>query len=46
MLANARIKRFVTCGKYADDSFLDLFKEAGIVFDLQPGPPLKILPLD
>ena len=30
MLVNARIKRFVTSGKYADDAFLSLFKEAGI----------------
>src|SRR4030043_24862 len=33
MLVNARIKRFVTFGKYADDSFTDLFREAGIEFN-------------
>src|SRR4030067_206783 len=33
MLANARIKRLVTFGKYADDAFLDLFQEAGIKFE-------------
>jgi hypothetical protein len=36
----------VTFGKYADDAFLELFEEAGIGFDLQPGPPLQIMPLD
>ncbi len=30
MLVNARITRFVSYGKYADNSFFDLFKEAGI----------------
>jgi len=42
MLANARIKRFVTYGKYADDAFLDLFKEAGIKFESHPRPPAAI----
>jgi len=46
MLSNARIKRFVTYGKYADNAFIDLFKEAGIDFDLRPRPPLQILDLD
>jgi dCMP deaminase len=46
MLANARIKRFVTFGKYADDAFLELFKEAGIIFDLLPRPPFSITSLD
>jgi dCMP deaminase len=46
MLANARIKRFVTSGKYADDSFLDLFKEAGVEFERKPKPPSVITPLD
>jgi dCMP deaminase len=46
MLSNARIKRFVTYGKYADDAFVDLFKEAGIGFDLKPRPPFQILNLD
>jgi len=42
MLVNARIKRFVTFGSYADDSFLDLFKEAGIEFELHKKPPSRI----
>lgn len=46
MLANARIKRFVTFARYADDSFLELFNEAGIEFDLKPKPPDKIAGLD
>ena len=46
MLANARIKRFVTFGKYADDAFLDLFKEAGIKFETRKRPPAEITFLD
>jgi dCMP deaminase len=46
MLANARIKRFVTFGKYADNAFIDLFKEVGIEFELKPRPPSQILDLD
>jgi dCMP deaminase len=42
MLANARIKRFVTFGNYADNSFVDLFKEAGITFELHDEPSLQI----
>lgn len=33
MIANAKIKRVVTCGDYADRSFEPLFKEAGIKFE-------------
>jgi len=42
MLVNARIKRFVTFGKYSDDAFRDLFKEAGIEFETKPKPLTKI----
>ena len=42
MLVNAKIKRFVTFGKYADDSFLDLFRQAGIEFSLHKKPPSEI----
>jgi len=42
MLVNAKIKRFVTFGNYADDSFRDLFKEAGIEFELHEKPPSEI----
>ena len=42
MLANAKIERFVTFGNYADDSFIDLFQEAGIGFELFEKPPSRI----
>ena len=38
MLVNAQIKRFVSFGRYSDDEFLTLFKEAGIVFELRSPP--------
>jgi dCMP deaminase len=46
MLANARIRRFVTFGRYADNDFLELFREAGIEYELLPRPPSAIIPLD
>jgi len=46
MLVNARIKRFVTFGKYADDSFVELFNEAGIEFEVRERPPASITYLD
>ena len=42
MLANARIKSFATFGDYADNSFIDLFKEAGIKFEKRKKPPERI----
>lgn len=42
MLVNAKMKRFVTFGKYADDAFMELFKEAGIQFDIFEKPSLVI----
>ena len=42
MLVNARIKRFVTFGSYADDSFLELFREASVGFELRKRPPYRI----
>lgn len=42
MLVNARIKRFVTFGKYADDAFINLFEQANIVFELRKKPPSDI----
>ena len=42
MLVNAKIKRFVTFGSYADDSFIDLFQEAGIEFEQHKKPPSEI----
>ncbi len=46
MLVNARIKRFVTFGKYADDSFLKLFCEAGIEVDIKARPSATVNYLD
>jgi dCMP deaminase len=46
MLVNAKIKRFVSFGKYDDNSFIDLFREAGIAFDIKPRPPSQISYLD
>jgi dCMP deaminase len=46
MLVNARIKRFVSFGRYEDDSFRDLFKEAGIEVDIQKRPSSEISYLD
>lgn len=42
MLVNSKIKRFVSFGKYADLSFEELFKEAGIQVDMLPKPALEI----
>jgi dCMP deaminase len=46
MLVNAKIKRFVTFGKYADDSFVKLFNEAGVKFELRERPNSNITYLD
>jgi len=46
MLVNARIKRFVTFGEYADNSFVELFNEAGIEFEVRNKPPSEITYLD
>jgi dCMP deaminase len=45
MLVNAQISRFVSFGRYADDEFLTLFKEAGIEFELheKPSPTISYL---
>jgi len=42
MLVNAKIKRFVTFGEYADSAFKDLFKEANIEFELREKPSSRI----
>lgn len=42
MLVNARIKRFVTFGSYADSAFVELFQEAGIKFELLKKPSSDI----
>lgn len=42
MLVNARIKRLVTFGEYADDAFRQLFAEAGVAFELHKRPSSRI----
>ncbi len=46
MLVNARIRRFVSSARYADDSFIELFREAGIQFEIKPPPSDTITRLD
>lgn len=46
MLVNAKIKRYVSFGKYNDDVFRDLFEEAGIELDLRKKPSSRISYLD
>jgi dCMP deaminase len=46
MIVNARIKRFVTFGKYADDAFIELFKEAGVKYEVKAKPSSAITYLD
>ena len=42
MLVNARIKRLISFGRYIDDSFIELFKEAGIEVDMKKKPSSRI----
>ena len=46
MLVNARIKRYVSFGHYDDDSFVELFRQAGVKVDIMTKPPAKITFLD
>lgn len=46
MLANAKIRKFISFGKYADDAFIALFKEAGIEFELRKKPSSSITYLE
>ena len=46
MLVNAKIKRYVSFGKYDDNSFIDLFREAGIEVDIKERPSSQISYLD
>ena len=46
MLVNAQVKRFVSFGRYSDEEFLRLFREAGIEFEMKGKPPLNITFLD
>ncbi len=42
MLVNAKIKRFVSFGQYNDNTFTDMFKEAGIEVDIKERPSSHI----
>ncbi|MFC1899433.1 cytidine/deoxycytidylate deaminase family protein [Chloroflexota bacterium] len=46
MMVNARIKRLVSFGRYNDDSFVELFREAGIEVDIKERPSSEITYLD
>jgi len=46
MLTNARIKRYVSYGRYNDDACVQMFAEAGIQLDIKPRPSDKIGFLD
>ena len=46
MLINARIKRYVSFGKYNDDAFIQLFKDADIEVNIRDKPPARIRYLD
>jgi len=46
MLVNARIQRFVSFGKYSDDTFIDMFKEADIEVNIKKRPSSRISYLD
>ncbi len=46
MLVNAKIKRFISFGKYNDNAFIDLFKEARIEVDTKKRPSSRISYLD
>jgi dCMP deaminase len=46
MLVNAKIRRYVSFGRYDDNSFIDLFREAGIKLDIKKRPPSQISYLD
>ncbi len=46
MLVNAKIKRYVSFGRYNDDAFINLFKEASIELDIKKRPSSRISYLD
>ncbi|MFC1942627.1 cytidine/deoxycytidylate deaminase family protein [Chloroflexota bacterium] len=46
MLVNAKIERFVSFGSYNDDTFVQLFKEAGIKVGIENRPSSTIDYLD
>jgi len=46
MLVNAKIKRYVSFGRYNDDAFINLFQEANIQLDIKKRPSSRISYLD
>ena len=46
MLVNAKIRRFVSFGRYNDDTFVGLFRDAGIEVDIKKRPSSRIVYLD
>jgi len=46
MLVNAKIERFASFGKYSDDAFLELFRDAGIKVEMNKRPSSRISYLD
>jgi len=42
MLTNARIRRYVSFGRYNDDAFIQLFREADIELDIKDKPSSQI----
>jgi dCMP deaminase len=46
MLVNAKIARFVSFGKYNDDRFIEIFREAGIKVEMKKRPSATITFLD
>jgi dCMP deaminase len=46
MLCNAKIERFVSFGRYNDDTFIELFREAGIKVEIKDRPSPEITFLD
>jgi dCMP deaminase len=46
MLVNAKIERLVSFGSYNDDTFIELFKDAGIKVEMKKKPSSRISYLD
>ena len=46
ILVNTRIKRYVSFGKYDDNSFIDMFKEANIEIEIKERSSSRIAYLD
>ncbi len=46
MIVNSKIRKFIACSYYPDKTFEELFKEAGVKYELIERPPLEIGVLD